>query len=398
MRLKSAILMLAGLAAAAAAAPGHLYLTWQGDTATTMTINFHTPGPAPSRVHYDTLAHGGRRAEYAFAAEGTWRNVPGMGSRWVHGVELRSLRPATTYYASVAEGHEIKFRTGPADSAAVRFVVGGDTGVGPAVGPLMARAAAQEPLFAVVGGDLAYADGRPDNAGLWDEWLGLWCRNMVTPAGYTVPLVAVIGNHEVDGGYGGRVEDAPFYMGLFAQNGDTTYYSRTFGRYLALVVLDSGHLVAHADQIEWLEGVLARHAAFPYRLAAYHVPLYPGYRHHEGEYARLGRAHWEPLFDRHHLTAAFEHHDHTLKRSKRLRGGRPDSDGTLYLGDGCMGRMPRVIETLRPVDRRRRWYIDHSAGQGHVWLVEADGVGMRFSALGADGRVLDATAVGRPAD
>jgi acid phosphatase type 7 len=369
-----------------------LYLTWQGDTSTTMTVNYHTATDTVSRVYYDTLTRGGRAADYTFSAEGTWHRVPGLERR-VHWVELRHLKPGTTYYAIAGGGKEFKFRTAPEGDAPIRFVVGGDTGVGPTVGPLLAQAAAAEPLFAVIGGDFAYADGRLDKAFLWHEWLDLWHKNMVTPDGYTVPLVAVIGNHEVDGGYGGRIEDAPFYFGLFAQNGTQSHYSRTFGDRLALLVLDSGHIVAHRDQVAWLDGQLQQLGGVPYRLAAYHVPLYPGYRHYEGEYSRLGRQHWGPVFDAHHLSAAFEHHDHELKRSKPLAGGRIDTTGTLYLGDGCLGRAPRVVRSLRPIDRRRRWYLEHSAGEAHFWRVDLDRVGLRFTAVGIDGQVLDEAAV-----
>ncbi|MCC6145510.1 MAG: fibronectin type III domain-containing protein [Candidatus Hydrogenedentes bacterium] len=40
--------------------PLHTYLTWQGDTGTTMTVNYHTGATAgQSKVYYDVVSHGG---------------------------------------------------------------------------------------------------------------------------------------------------------------------------------------------------------------------------------------------------------------------------------------------------------------------------------------------------
>jgi hypothetical protein len=36
-----------------------------------------------------------------------------------------------------------------------------------------------------------------------------------------------------------------------------------------------------------------------------------------------GRTVWLPIFDKHHLTTAFEHHDHVFKRTKLLRNNQP---------------------------------------------------------------------------
>ena len=35
---------------------------------------------------------------------------------------------------------------------------------------------------------------------------------------------------------------------------------------------------------------------------------------------------------RHKLDVGFEHHDHSYKRTKKLKGGQPNVNGTLYLG------------------------------------------------------------------
>lgn len=42
-----------------------------------------------------------------------------------------------------------------------------------------------------------------------------------------------------------------------------------------------------------------------------------------------------PLFEEYELTAAFENHDHTYKRTHRIRDGWWIPRGVLYLGDGA---------------------------------------------------------------
>ena len=140
---------------------------------------------------------------------------------------------------------------------------------------------------------------------------------------------------------------------------------------------------------------MQRYAEVPYRFAAYHVPLYPGYRSPKGKYSEQGRRHWLPLFDRYHLTTAFEHHDHVLKRSKMLRHNQVDREGTLYLGDGCFGRTPRWVWGPRREDRRRRWYLERVERVAHFWRVDVGSRGVAFQAIDKEGRTADEYALER---
>ena len=386
------------------AQPLHVYLTWQGDTSTTITVNYHTPSAEPSQVYYDTLAHDGDVAAYAFAAKGTAHQIKGTDGRWIHWVELRGLEPGRAYYfiAGSKDGGfsaERKLRTVPADSGPLRFVSGGDMEVTKRARDLLKQAALVEPRFALLGGDLAYVDGERSKYAKWDRWFDNWERLMVTPEGYTVPMVLAIGNHEVQGGYDGGVAGAPFFLRYFAQAGESSYFTRRFGSELAVLVMDSGHAVEHGGaQTAWLMDQLEQIQDLPYRFALYHVPLYPGYRSFGYNHSVAGRRHWLPLFDRYKLTTAFENHDHLLKRTKLLRGGKVDAEGTLYLGDGCMGKKPRAdwfwllrwlfTSEVGPFDR---WYLEKSEGVGHFWQVDllGGGRGVEYRAVDERGRVVD---------
>lgn len=373
------------------AAPRHVYLTWQHDTSTTITVNYQTMADAAdSAVFYDPRPHGQNVGDYRFRAIGTHHKIPELeDGRTIHWVELTNLSPGETYYFIAGDSRngfttERKFQTIPNGHQKLRFAAGGDMGFGEALPILLRQAARREPNFGVVGGDLAYANDRMTNYNRWDIWLDAWEQCMVTPKGFTVPMVLAIGNHELGNRVPGSRDDGRFYFGYFAQDQERSYYSRKFGKNLVMYLLDSGHMTPHGpEQAAWLDTQLTADRDFPQRFAVYHVPLYPSYRPYEVTNSVAGRKAWLPIFDKHHLTTAFEHHDHTFKRTKLLRDGQVDRHGTLYLGDGCWGQNPR------PVSKERRWYEEKAASLQHFWLVDVSRSRVEYRAINQDGKVFD---------
>jgi hypothetical protein len=117
------------LALAARATPRHVYLTWQGDTSRTMTVNYQTLEPSgASVVHFDTKPRNGERGAYRYMAVGRSHQVPGLDDgRKIHWVELEKLSPGQTYYFIAGDPQtgfttERKFRTVPDGSEKLRFV------------------------------------------------------------------------------------------------------------------------------------------------------------------------------------------------------------------------------------------------------------------------------------
>jgi hypothetical protein len=390
----SALLMVALLCVNVHAQPRHVYLTWQSDPSTTMTVNVQTESVSDLKVLYDIRS--GTSAPYRHSASGSAVRLERLPiPRVVHTVELSNLEPATTYYFVAGDSGsgytgERTFITAPDDDTPIRFLVGGDMGVSERVHKLEVEAARTEPLFCVIGGDLAYVDGDPQRWETWDQWLDSWQQHMVTPLGRTIPIVAAIGNHEVRGGYNGTEQDALFYSRYFAQEQGRSYFSRTFGENIALIILDSGHLSEHGgDQADWLRSQLALHQDRPHVFAAYHVPMFPAFRSYNGKYSKQGREHWLDLFDRYHLSVGFEHHDHALKRTKPIAAGRIDEAGTVYVGDGCFGRQPRWVRTPRRVGPSRRWYLERLERSAHFWQVEAGPQRVVMTAIDEDGEVVD---------
>ena len=373
--------------------PQHVVFTWQGDTGTTLTVNYQTLGgrrPA-TQVFYDTQPRDGRLEEYRHRAEGRAFQIPGVEDRWVHRVELTGLAPGSTVYLTAGDpglgtSREIKVRTIPHDDRPLRFIAGGDLDAKHDTREMLRVAARFSPDFVLIGGDIAYDDGRLSNLGLWDSWLSYWADEMVTPEGYAIPFVAAIGNHEVRGGYAGSIEDAPFYFSFLGQHPESrSYFAHRFGANLVVLTLDTGHVAAHeGPQTQWLEEMLERFKDVPFRAAQYHVPLYPSTRSYDDRWAMLGRKHWLPLFDRYELTVAFENHEHTFKRSHLLRNNEVVAKGgTLYLGDGAWGR------EQRPVTKGGRWYLNKAAQMMHFWVVDIDRDGLVYRAIDRHGRTFD---------
>ena len=254
-------------ASLSAYSPQHVVFTWQGDTGTTITINYQTLGSrkVPTVVHYDTQPRDGRIAGYRHRATGDSFQIAGVEDRWIHRVELTDLTPGATLWLlagdfTLGTSREFKVRTIPHDDRPLRFVVGGDMDANHDTREMLREAAKLSPDFALIGGDLAYADGLTSNLGLWDSWFSYWCDEMVTPEGYSVPVVVAIGNHEVRGGYGGSVDVAPFYFAFFAQHPEPrSFFAHQFGANLVVLTLDTGHVEPHdGRQTEWLDATLSK--------------------------------------------------------------------------------------------------------------------------------------------
>jgi acid phosphatase type 7 len=76
------------------------------------------------------------------------------------------------------------------------------------------------------------------------------------------------------------------------------------------------------------------------KIVQYHGPILTACK--QGAYfdeivIKKGIEHWLPLFDKHNITVVFENHTHSFKRSKRIKNGEANQNGTYYLGEGAWG-------------------------------------------------------------
>ena len=83
------------------------------------------------------------------------------------------------------------------------------------------------------------------------------------------------------------------------------------------------------------------------------------------------RKHWVPLFEKYRVPVVLEHHDHTFKRTKPLLDGLAHDNGVLYLGDGSWGRLrtpnsPEKLPYLAASSRDYHLSLHRIQGQGAV--------------------------------
>lgn len=365
--------------------PRALFLTWQRDPTTTMTVQWiGTESEAAQRP----ICFAKKDGQIWQTAGYSTRRFP-MSDHWIFRAELTGLEPDTDYNFRVgADSAEQSFRTMPTkDTNPIQFVSGGDCGVGDAPRHSNRLASAQTPGFVIQGGDLAYENGRDPLRFL--EFLDNYSEDL-RDGQRLIPMLACLGNHEVDGGYVDSRAAAPFFYsvfdGLFT---DTSYAALDFGQYMSLVFLDTGHTTPVAGaQTDWLERVLKEREECPNVFVINHVPAYPSYRSFGDEADNPGtgaanRKHWVPLFERYNVDAVFEHHDHTFKRTHPMLDGRPNEKGVLYLGDGSWGRI------RKPAEMAARPYLAVASEDYHVSVHRIEGRQQFHVALSDKGRVVD---------
>lgn len=276
----------------------------------------------------------------------------------------------------------------------IHFVTGGDWGHTENTVTLVKMASQLDPDFISIGGDLAYDNGIKSCYRRWDHWLFDWEKFSISPSQRTIPLLTAIGNHEV-GGFEMKRSDDYLYMYYFVHESLNTGKSPselpTFRRHYVgntlFLVLDSNILEKiDGRQTEFIEKELnhSYNSALDikYRLALYHVPLYPAVRSPNNRISEKLRKYWKPLFDKYRLDVGLENHDHAYKRTKLIDENGFGPNGTLYIGDGAMG-----VKARRPAENRD--YIAHSYFGEFMIDVNMTYDNISFEAIDVDGDVFD---------
>ena len=194
----------------------------------------------------------------------------------------------------------------PADAQPeLRLLVAGDVGTGDAYEMATARVGADlgigDPFDALVLlGDNVYPSGDPARlqATVFDPF------EPVLSAG--AELLPVLGNHDVEAGHGDAQAAA---LGM-----PSRWYERRLGDML-FIGLDSTQ-PDNADQMAWLEQVLAASNARWKIVALHHPPYSAGYHGSD----RDVRAAFAPVFERYGVDLVLAGHDHDYQRSIPING------------------------------------------------------------------------------
>lgn len=366
-----------------------VYLTWQQSPSTTMTIQWISlTQEKQSVVNYRPVKG---NSEW-LKATGEAFPFPHAPKYLIHRIELKNLQPNTEYLFTVCPyQEEYRFLTAPSYlEKEICFVVGGDMyhdGL-PILAKTCQKAAQTAPLFALVGGDIAYAV-KSRHLGFqlidrWIDWIKVWHTCMVTPQGFLIPTVAAIGNHDLVGHYDQTPAQAAIFSALFPMPGKRIYNVLDFNSYLSIFILDSGHANPIAgQQANWIQSTLQERQKVTHRFALYHVPAYPSVRSFQNEQSVAIRQFWVPLFEQGGIQAAFEHHDHAYKRTHPLLKGRIHPEGIIYLGDGGWG-----IEKLRTL-KGERSYLAKFVSARHFIAVTLTPSQQHFKCINDQGLVLD---------
>lgn len=378
------------------AQPPVVYLTWQRDPTTTMTVNWFNTSPAQNTLRYRVPGE----PQWTILASSN-QAFP-HAERTIHTAEITGLAADAAYEFQV-DGYEdtFTFRTMPAMlSRPVKFGVGGDVDVGATADAMTAAIAGHDPDFLVIGGDHAYEDARAENFWKWYRYMESWFRNARSPDGRMIPLVVGIGNHEVRNGYGSSHPDfdnsaawrdryAAYYYRTFAWPGPAVPYgAMDFGGYLSIIVTDTEHsspqITGTDPQSQWLATALDARRNVPHLLPVHHVPAYTSYRSFNEPISQRLRQHWVPLYEQAGVKLVFEHHDHTYKVTKPLLNGAENTNGIVFLGDGLWGVSSRPPDTSR-------WYLQAASEQHHAHLVTITSSNRIIQTVGTNGQFFGGT-------
>lgn len=366
-----------------------IYLTWQKNPATTMTIQWISPSQEKeTAVQYRPCAS---TSEW-IQVMGETLPFPSLPKYIVHRVEINQLQPNTEYiFRVVPFAEEYRFMTAPAKlEKEIRFVVGGDIYHDDIsfVATTCKQAAQFEPLFALIGGDIAYAvpslffsSHKPER---WIEWVKVWHACMVTPKKRLIPTFGAVGNHDVLGQYNQTPAEADIFSTLFPMPGARIYNVLDFETYLSILILDTGHANPIGGlQTQWLKNCLDSRQHLLHRLAIYHVPAYPSIRKFHDSQSEVIRKNWIPLFERGGIQAVFENHDHAYKRTYPLLNHKENPKGIVYIGDGGWGvEYPRY-------KRKKRKYIAKFASVRHFVAVTLTPTQQYFQCITDKGILVD---------
>ena len=384
-----------------------IYLEWVDDPLESIVVNWVDDSGGDAILEYREIGTQNWSSE-----SGSDRSIPGSSSKIVYTVKIDGLAAGQGYEFRVDGGNEIyKFRTAPSNLAdPIKFIVAGD--ILDSGGSLEEAqedfsdvseiAASYNPYFIVVGGDIANAEGNPDNVDQWFFFFETWHNNLRTDDGFMIPILAAVGNNEVQGNYGQTPSEAPFYYTFFRypqdQWGEKISYGKVdFNDYLSVITLDSDHTQQISGfQTDWLSNTIRNRRNFIHVIPVYHVAGWPNFRTFRGLHEDRVRNNWHPIFWENRLRLVFEHHDHNYKRTYPFgecdeniihefscNFGSDARNGVIYMGGGSWG-------SNNNRDAEQRWYLQKISEKIHNFVVVEIAEKYRTAtAIGEDNQVLD---------
>lgn len=320
--------------------PDRIILGWQGNPATSQSVNWRTDSSVVASVGAIHEADAGPDfVKRAATVPAVTENVVIEGKQILyHSVHFKDLKPNTKYSYRVGAGEHwsewFHFTTAKDTPAPFSFLYFGDAQND--IRSLWSRAirgaysAFPSVQFMLHAGDLINTSNADWQ---WGEWFeaGGWITGMV-------PTLATPGNHEYFRDATGKARVSMHWRPSFVlpENGpdklkETAYYFDYQGvRFISLdsqgALLDSTVMNAQA---EWLVGVLSNNPN-KWTVAMHHHPIYSTANGRNNDEWRVKM---EPIYKKYHVDLVLQGHDHTYGRGLNMPLGqsRKYPDGPIYV-------------------------------------------------------------------
>ena len=329
------------------------------DPATTIMIGWEQYSGSNPVVYYDTVDHGTNHNNYAFS-KSVDRNVTyrGMVNNFA---KLTGLTPNTNYYFVINDSQGTSqrfwFRTAPNTNETMSFISGGDSRNNRTprqnANSLVAKL---KPTAVFFGGDMTNGDTDAE----WADWFDDW-QLTIAGDGRMFPIIPARGNHEGSNNV---------IYNLFNVPSSAVYFDITFGANLYTIYTLNSEIAAGGSQSSWLQSELQNNTSI-WKSAQYHKPMRPHVSSKsEGtdEYTN-----WSSLFYNYGVNLVYESDSHTVKTTWPIEPctsgadceegfRRNDTNGTVYVGEGCWGA------PLRSNDDAKSWTRNAGAFNQFKWV------------------------------
>lgn len=308
---------------------------WRNDPATTMVVGWNQISGERTVLYYDTQNKGGNPLNYTHSQKAD-RIVEAKGMK-NHFVRLTGLQPNTVYYFLIADSEgcskAMSFQTAP-DQAVDRLsiVAGGDSrNFRDARRNANIMVSKLRPHVVMFAGDMTGGDSGKE----WQQWFNDW-QLTIAPDGRLTPILAARGNHE---------SANTSITNLFDVPSPNVYYSMTFGGDLLRTYTLNSMIPSGGKQKDWLENDLIAHEKIRWKIAQYHHSMVPHTREKADNWEMYKN--WASVFYENRVNLVVESDAHVVKTTYPIRPSkglgsdqgfiRDDSNGTVYVGEGCWG-------------------------------------------------------------
>ena len=365
------------------AEPLNLRVVWRENPQTQAAVLWDSMGAGKGvllvREGSDTKTHEASVSKYSGYIKGLKKgeapdpNVPPMLTD-CYLVELTGLKPSTKYFLTAKvgddQGKEYYFVTAPDKDIDFKIFVAGDSrsqvAKARAVSEIIRKAFEEDPSYMALvhGGDYTAESLTSE----YTAWLNAYSLT-TTSDGRLLPIITVKGNHE------GKGEVFCMVYGL----------AKDKGAFNCMLSPQVSLLIPGGK--DFLETELAKLEAqkVRYRMAAYHVPIYPATKTHTQKDAQNTFA---PIFEKYNLDLGLEADGHCIKRTVPIRDDKQADDGVVYLGEGGYGAPQKS-------PGRSLWFVQKpgfaSMGEHYMSLSFTKGAIEYFTMSLAKGKVDAAT-------